>query len=185
MRSEIEIGYMAALLDGEGSLNYTRLVDKRSGRVSQGCRLNVTAVSNSNPLIIGRAEQILQSWDIFFVTRETHPRFWAIDIKGNIDNKRKFLRIVYEALAGKKEQARLMLQFMDRRGKGKWVPITESDKALLQRVNLLNRSNHLGSVTTAREAFLETEEVKIQSELFGDEKRSAEMTGPTLVKKSA
>jgi hypothetical protein len=185
MRSEIQIGYMAALLDGEGSLNYTRLVDKRSGRVSQGCRLNVTAVSNSNPLIIGKAEEILKAWDIFFITRETHPRFWAVDIKGNIDNKRKFLKIIYEALAGKKEQARLMLQFMDRRGNGKYVPVTESDRALLQRVSLLNHSNRLGSVTTAREAFLETEEVKIQSELFGDKERPAEMPGPTLVKKSA
>src|ERR1700720_4856631 len=121
MRSEIEIGYMAALLDGEGSLNSTRLVDKRVGRVKQGCRLNITAVSNSNPLIVGKAEQILKSWDISYLTRETHPPFWAVDIKGKIDNKRNFLKIVYPALAGKKEQARLMLQFMDRRGAGKWV----------------------------------------------------------------
>ncbi len=185
MRSEIQIGYMAALLDGEGSLNYTRIIDKRSGRVSQGCRLNVSAVSNSNPLIIGKAEEILKSWDILHVTRETHPRFWAVDIKGSIDNKRKFLKIIYEALAGKKEQARLMLQFMDRRGNGKYVPITESDRALLQRVSLLNRSNHLGSVTTARVPLSELEEEKIQSELFSDGERSAEMSGPALVKKLA
>lgn len=185
MTSEIQIGYMAALLDGEGSLNSTRLVDKRAGRVAQGCRINVTAVSNSNPLIVGKAEEILKSWGVTFVTRETHPRFWAVDIKGNIDNKRKFLTIIYEALAGKKEQARLILQFMERRGAGKWVAISASDRALLQRVSLLNRSNRLGSVTTAREAFLQDEEVKIQSELFGDEERSAEMSGPTLVKKLA
>jgi hypothetical protein len=181
MTSEIQIGYMAALLDGEGSLNYTRLLDKKSGRVSQGCRLNVTAVSNSNPLIVGKAEEILKSWGVFFVTRETHPRFWAVDIKGSIDNKRKFLKIIYNALAGKKEQARLMLKFMDRRGKGKWVRITESDRALLQRVSFLNRSNHLGSVTTARVPLPELEEEKIQSDLFGDEEKPAEMPGSAKI----
>jgi hypothetical protein len=185
MRSENEVGYMAALLDGEGSLNSTRLIDKRSGRVSQGCRINVSAVSNSNPLIVGKAEQILKSWGIIFVTRETHPRFWAVDIRGTIDNKRKFLETVYDSLAGKKEQARLLLAFMKRRGNGKSVRVTESDRALLKRVNVLNHLNHLGSVTTARESFLETEEVKIQSELFGDKESPAEMTGPALVKKLA
>ena len=166
-------------------MNDTRFVHKRSGRVSEGCRLNVTAVSNSNPLIVGKAEQILKSWNVFFITRETHPGFWAVDIKGNIDNKRKFLKIIYDALAGKKEQARLMLQFMDRRGNGKWVPITESDRALLERVSQLNHLNRLGSVTTARVPLSELEEEKIQSELFGDKERPAEMPGPTLVKKSA
>ena len=180
MRSEIQVGYMAALLDGEGSLNYTRIIDKRSGRVSQGCRVNVTAVSNSNPLIIGKAEEILKAWDIQFISRETHPRFWAVDIKGKIDNKRKFLEIIYDSLAGKKEQARLMLQFMENRGAGKYVPITESDRALLERVTYLNRLNRLGSVETAREALPE-EEVKIQSELTGDREKPAEMPGSAKI----
>lgn len=185
MRSEREIGYMAALLDGEGSLNYTRLLDKRSGRVSQGCRLNVTAVSNSNPLIVGKAEQILTSWGVEHIVRETHPRFWAVDIKGTVDNKRKFLKMIYDDLVGKKEQARLMLKFMDRRRGGKRVAVTESDRALLERVTYLNRLNRLGSVTTAPDPLPLTEEEKIQSELFGDKERPAEMPGPALVKKLA
>ena len=182
MKSENEIGYMAALLDGEGSLNYTRLIDKRTGRVVQGCRVNVSAVSNSNPLIVAKAEVILKSWGITFKTRETHPNFWAVDIKGRIDNKRAFLETVFSSLAGKKEQARLLLQFMERRGEGKFVPITEADRYLLEQVNALNHLNHLGSVTTARES---RESVKIQSELHSDVERPAEMTGPALVKKTA
>jgi len=43
-------------------------------------------------------------------------------------------------------------------------------------VSQLNRLNRLGSVTTAREPLSATEEEKIQSELFGDEEKSAEMT---------
>jgi hypothetical protein len=181
MKTDFEIGYIAGLMDGEGSINYVRQTDKRSGRVAQGCRLNVCVVANSNPLIISKVEQILERWGIQFNTRMTHPRFWQVDIVGTIDNKRKFLKIIYESLAGKKEQASLMLRFMNSRGAGKKVPVTESDLALLERVTILNRLNRLGTVETAPEPLPMVEE-KIQSELFSDEESPAEMPGPALVK---
>jgi len=176
MLSAKDIGYIAGLLDGEGSLNFS---------TTGGWRLCISAVSNSNPLIIAKVETILDSWNIFYVTRQTHEHFWHVDIKGRVTNKRKFLEIIFDSLAGKKEQARLMLKYMERRRDGRTSFITESDKAIALRVRQLNRLNRTGSVTTARESFHEIEEVKIQSELFGDEERSAEMTGPALVKKLA
>lgn len=179
MRSEIDIGYMAGLLDGEGSLNYTRLIDKKRLHVTQGCRINVTAVSNSNPLIVARAAEILRSWEVGHIVRETHPFFWNVDIKGKIDNKRNFLEIIFPALRGKREQAMLLLKFMEPRGSGKYVPITEADRCLLEQVKKLNHLNRLGSVTTARET---GDGLKIQSELDSDAERPAETTGPTLVK---
>ena len=168
---------MAALLDGEGSLNYCNMIDRRGRRRSQGCRLNVSAVSNSNPLIIAKAEAVLKSWGIEFVTRETHSHFWAVDIKGRIDNKRKFLEVIFPYLAGKREQARLLLQFMEQRGNGKRVLLTESDRYLLQQVSALNRVNRLGSVETVPEP---RETVKIQSDLGSDVESLAEMSKPAL-----
>lgn len=168
-----DIGYIAGVLDGEGSLNFS---------TTGGWRTVISAVCNSNPLIISKVESILESWGVSYVTRQTHGHFWHVDVKGRVSNKKKFLAIIFNSLAGKKEQARLMMRFMERRSDTRSVSISESDKAIAIRVKQLNRLNRTGSVTTARESFPEIEEVKIQSELFGDEERSAEMTGPTLVK---
>jgi hypothetical protein len=175
--SENDIGYMAAILDGEGSINFS---------TTGGWRACVSAVCNSNPLIISRVESILDSWGIQYVTRSTHVHFWHVDIKGRCSNKKRFLEIIFNSLSGKKEQARLMIKYMARRGDRRFVRISEMDKAIAIRVKQLNRLNRTGTVETAREAFLElVEEVKIQSELFGDKESPAEMPGPTLIKKQA
>ena len=176
--SENEIGYIAGVLDGEGSLNFS---------TTGGWRTVVTAVCNSNPLIISRVESILESWGIFYVTRQTHAHFWHVDIKGRVGNKKKFLNIIYESLHGKKEQARLMMKFLERRTDKRSTPISETDKAIAIRVSQLNHLNRTGAVETARQALpdLNFEEKKLQSELFGDKESPAETTGPTLVKKLA
>jgi len=169
---------MAGLLDGEGSVSTLRTVDKRTGRVARGFRINISAVSNSNPLILAKAEQILLSWEIYFVKRQTHPQFWTLEIKGSMENKRKFLSIVYSAVAGKQEQVRLLIQFMDQRlSAAKKHPLNESECYLLEQVRALNHLNYLGTVTTAREP---RESVMIQSELGSDVESAAEMTAPTL-----
>ena|ERR1700678_3830186 len=171
MKSERDIGYMAGILDGEGSLNFS---------TTGGWRTVVTAVCNSNPLIISRVESILESWGVSYVTRETHSHFWHVDIKGRVSNKKKFLGIIFDSLVGKKEQARLMMKFMERRRDATWCSISEDDKAIAARVKQLNRSNRTGSVTTARAPLPVVKKAKIQSELFGDKERSAEMSDPAL-----
>jgi len=164
-----EIGYIAGLLDGEGSIYFTV-------QTTTNIRACICVVANSNPLIIARAEEILQSWGVPFATRETHLHFWHIDLKGSISDKKCFLKLIIPYLAGKKEQAKLMLAFLKRRGGTKrQVLLSDNDKSLVSRVKYLNHVNKLGSVETVRES---PEKVKIQSELTGDSKRVAEMPTP-------
>ena len=169
MKKSAKVGYIAGLLDGEGSIYFTY-------QTTTNVRASICVVANSNPLIIARVEEILQSWGVPFATRESHPHFWHVGLKGGISDKKCFLKVIIPFLAGKKEQAKLMMKFLSRRGgKKRQVLLSDNDKSLVSRVKYLNHVNKLGSVETVRES---PEKVKIQSELTGDSKRVAEMPTP-------
>jgi len=180
--SDKEIGYLAGMLDGEGSV----MLYRNSG--DGVIRLVIQPVTSTNALISEKVQDILRRANIYFGVVHTKPNIekgfrgsWAVQIRV-IAAQKKYIQLIEPVAVAKAEHLRLAGMFLKGRvhtQRGRHMrPNRAEDELLMARVKELN-SRGLGSVTTVREP-VETQ--KIQSELFGDEQSAAEMTAPQLKK---
>jgi len=182
--SDIEIGYLAAMLDGEGSvILYHGNCGKGNPKTA---RLVIQPVTSTSPLISERVQEILQRAGIEFGVVHTRPNYekgyrgsWAVQVR-RISEQKKYIALIEPHAVQKAEHLRLAGIFLKYRWshvRGRYKRVDRAkDDLLIARMRELN-SRGLGSVTTAPEP---VEIPKIQSELFGDEQSVAEMTTPLL-----
>lgn len=173
-----ETGYLAGMLDGEGSVMLYR--NSNDGVA----RLVIQPVTSTSAKIAEKVQDILTRAGILFGVVYTKPNLekgfrgsWAVQIR-RIAYQKKYIAMIEPYAAAKAEHLRLAGTFLKNRishirGRHKRTNRAE-DELLIVRMKELN-SRGLGSVTTAREPL---EIVKIQSELFGDEQSAAEMSAP-------
>jgi|HubBroStandDraft_1064217.scaffolds.fasta_scaffold66756_2 hypothetical protein len=169
MKATVEVGWLAGIMDGEGTITLNLGTDRPKGHMHL-----CIAFSNTSLSVIEKVQKILGKMGVNFKTycASKANRGWK-DIHQvkvmQIDSVKVLLNILVPHLTCKRQQAALMLEFLAYRECGKRKAYTEECIALAGAIRALN---HRGSVETARES---RESVKIQSDLPGDRKNVAEM----------
>lgn len=180
--SEAQIGWLAGIVDGEGSIQIT----------TNGPHLRATVIVlvNTNNALIQTASNLLTmagienrignlsggpAW-----RKEWRPA-WNVQIM-KIDSMKAFLSMISPYLVAKKEQAEIAMQFLSRRRSYKphsrgAVKTSREDLLLRERIQKLNKRGASESVETVRPP---RESEMIQSELHSDMQSQAEMPWPKL-----
>jgi hypothetical protein len=186
MKSEIA-AYLAGLVDGEGTIGLSHRVSKPHWKTKNmdHYQVQLDVISNTNHALILAVEELLVSEGF-----EPKHASWQPVSKRAVQNckmghrifllrteqKRRFLESIFPYLIAKKEQAKLVLEFLSRRSADRKVKTTERERLLYARLRELNQRGRTSEpVTTGRGA---PDTAKLQSELHGDMQRSAEMTDP-------
>lgn len=178
--SDGERGYLAGILDGEGSIMIYR---NSSDAVA---RLVLQVVTTTNIMIFDRVCALLDKAG--YQWRQTHwkgcaakgwNQAWMAHL-GRINDQRLFIDEIGPLVFGKAEHIRLASAFLRYRfgGQGGKRHVNrDSDDLIIASLKRLNaRGKKLSAVETVREPA--DFRRKIQSELFGDEQSTAEMTVP-------
>jgi hypothetical protein len=174
-----DIGYLAAMLDGEGSL-----IMWTNKRLTP--RLVIQVVCSTNLAIVEKVRSILQKagWRHGITLCNANPvtnakAAWVVQVRW-CDDQKEFIRAVSPEVVGKAEQLRVASAYLERRSSKTKVKPNADDAFLVAYMRKLNaRGLSADSVTTARDAsFLKS--LRIQSELHGDMQSEAEMTSPSL-----
>src|ERR1700691_5555929 len=105
--SDIEIGYLAAMLDGEGSvILYHGNCGKGNPKTA---RLVIQPVTSTSPLISERVQEILQRAGIEFGVVHTRPNYekgyrgsWGVEGRQNCEEK-KNIGFIYRHARQKQE----------------------------------------------------------------------------------
>lgn len=189
MKSEIA-AYLAGLMDGEGTIGLSHRVSKPHWKTKNmdHYQVQLDVITNTNHALILAVAEILKAegFDAKYASWQPKSKSGTGNCKMGhrmfllgTGQKRRFLEAISPYLIAKKEQAKLVLEFLSRRSEGRKVKTTEYERLLYARLRELNQRGRTSEpVTTARGA-LDT--VKIQSELHGDVQRSAEMTDPAKI----
>jgi hypothetical protein len=169
--SGTQIGYLAGIMDGEGTVTFVYHKSRTNVNVIHSPVVYICAVANSNPLIIERVASLLDKLSIRYgihsPKREWNKKAvkkpYAIHLKG-MDSAKKYLKVIREALSAKKEQAELVLEYLERRKEGRRVKsITERDLLIIESVRSLNRNYGTSfSVETKRQPSVTAEEVIVR-----------------------
>lgn len=151
--SDIEMSWLAGILDGEGSIGISRLISHRKNatltpRISIG---------NTNMEIINHVISILKKIPItMFIEKrqKVNNKNWkeAVVIQiSHISGVKDLLNKVTPFLIGKKSQAVLLLSFVNSRMKlyeelnrtpgkgGRGTPYTEEEKQFCDQIKILNK----------------------------------------------
>jgi hypothetical protein len=170
--SDLQVGYLAGIMDGEGTITFVYHKSKTNVNVIHSPVVFLCAVANSNPLIIEAVTSLLRSLGIrhkvFTPKKEWNKkakkRPYAVHVQG-MDSAKAFLKVICEHLSGKKAQAELTLEYLERRKEGQRVKeITERDLQIIATVRGMNRN--YGSdftVETKRQPSLTGEEVIVRT----------------------
>ncbi len=111
-QQESRLHWLGGFIDGEGSFEIIR--KRSSGKVYYYPILDLV---NTNPLDIDEALQIISSICGFHVEvrepkKPTHKRLWRIRVLG-FSRCQKLLRVIIPFLVGKKEEAEMLLRFIE------------------------------------------------------------------------
>ena len=168
--SEAQIGYLAGIMDGEGSITFVYHKSRTSR--SKSAVTYVCAVANSNPLIIEAVTSLLDilsvRYKVFSPKREWNKkakkRPYAVHIQG-MDSVKAFLKVIRQDLRGKQVQAELVLEYLERRKEGRRVRfMTDRDLQIIGLVRSLNKNyGALFPVETTREPSVTAEEDIVRS----------------------
>ena len=187
MKSEIA-AYLAGLMDGEGTIGLSHRVSKPHWKTKNmnHYQVQLDVITNTNHALIIAVAEILkqEGFDAKYASWQPKARSGSQNCKMGhrmfllrTEQKRRFLEMISPYLIAKKEQAKLVLEFLSRRSEGKKVKTTEYERLLYTRLRELNqRGRSSEPVTTERQA---GDTPKSQSELHGNVKSAAEMTVPT------
>jgi hypothetical protein len=170
--SELQIGYLAGIMDGEGTITFVYHKSKTNVNVIHSPVVYVSAVANSNPLIIQHVSSLLDKlpirYKVFSPKKEWNPKAkkkpYAIHIMG-MDSAKLYLKVIGPYLSGKKEQAELTLEYLERRKEGQRVKfITERDLQIIELVRFKNKNYGADfTVETKRQSSLTGEEVIVRT----------------------
>jgi hypothetical protein len=175
-----ELGYLAGMVDGEGSVMlYRNSHDKV-------IRLVIQVVVSTNLQIVEKVRSLLikagYKYGVTHTKENTAKGYrgaWMLQLR-RIDDQKRFISEVGPSVSGKAEQLRVASAFLARRNSRRKTKPNVEDDLLVAYMKTLNvRGLSADTVTTARDAdFLSS--LKIQSELYGDVQSVAEMTTPGL-----
>lgn len=148
--SEFELGYIAGLLDGEGSIYVKAWLQRKKDIRIEPC---ICLVSNTNRDMIETAKNIYERLGIAFYieSRELKKKskdgiryqgVWSFYVRG-IKRVKRVLDIFLPLLVAKKPQAELLLQWCERRiavpqKGGIYWKYTQKDIDLAQQIKDLN-----------------------------------------------
>ena len=151
---EAKKGWMGGIMDGEGTIMMARHAQANTyfPRLQMG---------NTNYFICKQFVEILREFEIpFHVFYEKsknskHKSVWRITIHG-FKRVKKFLDIFTPYLFGKKEQSKLILDYINERlslpNKGYYnTPISENLKQIAEKVIMLNKTGFQKTSTTIRQ----------------------------------
>jgi hypothetical protein len=173
MSKALKIGWLAGIMDGEGCITLSLGADRPRGHMHL-----CISFANTSALVVEKVQRILCELGVAYKTYTANKVGWKeihqVKVM-QIDSARIVLEVLEPHLTCKREQARLMLEFLSERRSGKRKAYTANCHALCAAIRALN---HRGSVETVRPP---RESVKIQSELAGDSKSAAEMSAPARV----
>ncbi len=119
--TERDLAWLAGIWDGEGHISIRRTILKKSKTPQYSPRVGVT---NSNKLIISTTRKMLRDLDIKYIFREkqrggftgSRKRTWLVSIE-TLEPAKRFLTYLKPYLIAKPVQAKLLLEFCDRRMK--------------------------------------------------------------------
>jgi len=176
--SDLQVGYLAGIMDGEGTITFVYHKSKTDVNVIHSPVVFVCAVANSNPLIIESVTSLLRALGIrhkvFTPKKEWNKkakkRPYAVHVQG-MDSAKAYLKVIGEYLSGKKEQATLTLEYLERRKEGQRVKeITERDLQIIATVRDMNRNYGADfTVETKRQPSVTAEEVIVRTPSGGGE----------------
>ena len=170
--SDLQVGYLAGIMDGEGTITFVYHKSKTNVNVIHSPVVFLCAVANSNPLIIESVTSLLRALGIrhkvFTPKKEWNKkakkRPYAVHVQG-MDSAKAYLKVIGELLSGKKEQATLTLEYLERRKEGQRVKeITERDLQIIATVRSMNRNYGANfTVETKRQPSVTAEEVIVRT----------------------
>lgn len=136
--TDLEIGYLAGLIDGEGSIGLT--YDKTRNRLTP-----CLAIYNTNQKIVEHCKEILKggiikSYQIKPSRLIPTPKKRIFQIKFQSRWAiLELLKLISPYLAGKKEQAELMIEYLSRKTRaGRWYKISDREIMIYNRMRELN-----------------------------------------------
>lgn len=170
--SDLQVGYLAGIMDGEGCITFVYHKCKTNVNVLHSPVAYVCAVANSNPLIIQSVTSLLDKLSIRYKVfspkkewnKKAKKRPYAVHVQG-MDSAKAFLKVICEHLSGKRQQAELTLEYLERRKEGQRVKfMTERDLQIIGLVRGLNKSYGTDfSVETKRQPSVTAEEVIVRT----------------------
>lgn len=170
--SDLQVGYLAGIMDGEGTITFVYHKSKTNVNVLYSPVVYICAVANSNPLIIEAVETLLKKLPIRFKVYSPKPehnkkakkRPYAIHLMG-MNSAKFFLSVICKHLSGKKKQAELVLEYLERREEGKRVEsMTERDWQIIHSVRDMNKNYGADfTVETKRQPSVTAEEVIVRT----------------------
>jgi hypothetical protein len=174
MQDKAKWSYLAAMIDGEGSICVTKCL--KWGWTNTGHTNRKKYVSYTLFLQVTNKSLVLMKWlvanfgGVYYTKSRGNSVKWAQawdwHVKGN-KNKKTVLLSVLPYLVIKKEQAKLALEWVDL---GDWS--IDRREEICQKMRLLNRRGP--SETNTPNIPVEDDGIKIESELMGD--RESELT---------
>jgi hypothetical protein len=151
--SDVELGWFAGILDGEGSIGISRLMSHRKN-MTLTPRISI---GNTNIKIIDYVRDILIRIPTTFFVEKRQTKIgknWknanVIQIS-HIQGAKDVLDIITPFLVGKKQQAEILLSFVNSRldlyrkigrtpgSGGRGTPYTEKEKYLCEQIRILNK----------------------------------------------
>jgi hypothetical protein len=170
--SDLQVGYLAGIMDGEGCITFVYHKCKTNVNVIHSPVVFLCAVANSNPLIIESVTSLLRSLEIRHKVytpkkewnKKAKKRPYAVHVLG-MDSIKAYLNVIGEHLSGKKAQATLTLEYLERRKEGQRVKeITERDLQIIATVRDMNRNYGADfTVETKRQPSVTAEEVIVRT----------------------
>ena len=129
--TDIELGYFAGLLDGEGSIMLAKY-NRGEGVV---CLYPVIAIANNSLELLNRAKEIAGG----YISHKKNSKGYMLRLDSNIPKALKMLEILIPFLTAKKPQALLLKEYCERRifRRGRY---TKEDFDYCDRISKLNRS---------------------------------------------
>jgi hypothetical protein len=109
--SKLQLAWLGGIWDGEGTITF---VLKQHIKYQPTC-----SVVNTNKIIIDKVIHILEDnkiphWVHFYEATKTWKRRWRVEVSG-LRRTKKFLIVLMPYLVSKKQQAALMLEFVESR----------------------------------------------------------------------
>ena len=130
MPQDIDIGWLAGIIDGEGCLTARMHYDKRDNRTRVGVRVNV---SNSDVKVINKIRRVLDDLEVHYSVQERKPAksswktVYHVDIQAYADVRKVLVHTINHLASNKKEIADAMLVYTQRRLSHGMGPLTDID----------------------------------------------------------
>ncbi len=141
---ETRLAWLAGIVDGEGCFTiFNKTVKHRSGNTGITPSANIS-ISNSSTKILGECEQILNDLGVKFTQCRSHNDTIRIVRRISIRNYSAIVLLINTILPymiGKKEQAEVMCEFVEKAAVRKGFVADEERKAYMLRLRELKTSD--------------------------------------------